>query len=355
MQLPKFNAQGQQFHTELKKRINAYFQETGQKMTGTWKLYSKAVLLVLGMIAVYTHLIFFTPDTWLAIVECLVLGGLTASIGFNIMHDGMHGSFSSRKWANELAGLTLNFLGANNFMWRSKHNIIHHTYTNIEGIDDDLEARPLLRLCESQPRLKIHRVQHWYFWAAYSLLYIWWIVFTDYKKYFLGRIGQIPLQPMKWSDHLSFWGFKLIHATIFVAIPIYFLGWKVWLTGFLIYALFTGLVLSLVFQLAHTVEDTSFPEPIPGKQMMEHEWAIHQLKTTANFATGNRFISWWVGGLNYQIEHHLFPRISHIHYPAISKIIRNACADFNIPYLEHPHMRLAIASHVRHLRSLSRS
>jgi linoleoyl-CoA desaturase len=88
---------------------------------------------------------------------------------------------------------------------------------------------------------------------------------------------------------------------------------------------------------------------------MEHEWAIHQLKTTANFATGNRFISWWVGGLNYQIEHHLFPRISHIHYPAISAIIRNACAEFNIPYLEHPHMRLAIASHVRHLRSLSRS
>lgn len=354
MHLPKFSAQGQQFHTELKKRIQAYFQETEQKMTGNWKLYSKAILLILSMAAVYTHLIFFTPGTFWAILECVVLGGLTASIGFNIMHDGMHGSFSSKKWANELAGLTLNFLGANNFMWRSKHNIIHHTYTNIEGVDDDLEARPLLRLCPSQPRMMIHRVQHWYFWIAYSLLYIWWIFFTDYKKYFLGRIGEIPLQPMKWTDHLSFWGFKLIHAGIFMVIPIVFLGWKVWLVGFLIYALFTGLVLSLVFQLAHTVEDTSFPEPMPGKQIMEHEWAIHQLKTTANFATRNRFISWWVGGLNFQIEHHLFPRISHIHYPAISEIIRKACADFNIPYLEHPRMRLAIASHVRHLKSLSR-
>ena len=208
-------------------------------MTGNWKLYSKAILLVVAMIAVYTHLIFFTPGTVWALLECVVLGGLTASIGFNIMHDGMHGSFSSKKWVNEMAGLTLNFLGANNFMWRSKHNIIHHTYTNIDGIDDDLEARPLLRLSPNQPRLKIHRLQHWYFWAAYSLLYIWWIVFTDYKKYFLGRIGEIPLQPMKWTDHLSFWGFKLIHAGIFIAIPIVFLGWKTWLVGFLVYGLFS--------------------------------------------------------------------------------------------------------------------
>ena len=204
MQLPKFSANGQQFHTELKKRIQAYFQETEQKMTGNWKLYLKAIILVTSLIAFYVHLIFFTPSTLWAIAECFVLGGLTASIGFNIMHDGMHGSFSSRKWANDLAGMTLNFLGANTYMWRSKHNIIHHTYTNIEGIDDDLEAKPLLRLCESQPRLMIHRLQHWYFWAAYSLLYIWWIFVSDYRKYFLRRIGPVELQPMKWSDHVIF-------------------------------------------------------------------------------------------------------------------------------------------------------
>ncbi|HRF18380.1 MAG TPA: fatty acid desaturase, partial [Chitinophagaceae bacterium] len=111
---------------------------------------------------------------------------------------------------------------------------------------------------------------------------------------------------------------------------------------------------SIVFQLAHTVEHTHFPQANPETHKMEDEWAIHQLKTTANFATSNKLISWWVGGLNFQIEHHLFPKISHVHYPAISKIIKKACKDFNIPYIEYPKMRLAVASHVSHLKNLSR-
>lgn len=354
MTIPKFSNASQSFHGELKKRISDYFAQAGKSSTGNFSLYSKAIILVISFLFVYIHLVFFTPTAWLAITECVVLGGLTAAIGFNIMHDGMHGSFSRYKWVNQMAGLSLNFLGANNFMWRSKHNIIHHTYTNIEGIDDDIEAKPLLRLCETQKYYKIHRFQHWYFWAAYSMLYIWWVLFTDYKKYFLRKIGPTPLKKMKPVDHISFWGFKLLHAFLFVALPIYMLGFSTWLTGFLVYAMFAGFVLSIVFQLAHTVEHTHFPQADITTGKMEDEWAVHQLKTTANFATRNRLISWWVGGLNFQVEHHLFPRVSHVHYPAISKIIKKACQDFGIPYIEYPKMRLAVVSHVAHLKNLSR-
>jgi linoleoyl-CoA desaturase len=354
MASPKFSHTSQSFHAELKKRISDYFNQAGKASTGNFHLYFKAIILVISFVAVYTHLVFYTPTTWLAIVECIVLGGLTAAIGFNIMHDGLHGSFSRYKWVNEMAGLSLNFLGANNFMWRSKHNIIHHTYTNIEGIDDDIEAKPLLRLCETQKHYKIHRVQHWYFWFAYSLLYIWWVLFTDYKKYFSRKIGPTPLTKMKLSDHISFWGFKFLHAFIFGVVPIYMLGFMPWIIGFLIYAMFTGFVLSIVFQLAHTVEGTEFPKANIDTNKMEDEWAVHQLKTTANFATRNRLISWWVGGLNFQVEHHLFPRISHVHYPEISKIIRKACQDFGVPYIEYPKMRLAVVSHITHLKNLSR-
>ncbi|MBM3412996.1 MAG: acyl-CoA desaturase [Bacteroidetes bacterium] len=366
MQLPKFkkiksvhpattcNNSIQSFHTELKQRISNYFESRQLKSTGNWKLYSKAIILLCAYFTVYIHLVFFTPPVFWAIVECLILGGLTAAVGFNIMHDGIHGSFSSRAWVNKMAGLTLNMLGANNFMWKTKHNIIHHTYTNIDGVDDDIEARPLLRLCDSQTFYKIHRFQHWYFWAAYSLLYLWWIFFTDYKKYFTKRIGNVPLKPMKIKDHFSFWFFKLLHFLFFIVIPISILGFKAWLIGFLAFGLFTGFALSIVFQLAHTVEDTTFIAASQQSQLVDEEWAIHQLKTTANFATRNRFITWWLGGLNYQVEHHLFPRISHIHYPAISKIIRDTCLQFQIPYLEHPRMRMAFVSHVAHLRALSR-
>jgi linoleoyl-CoA desaturase len=355
MTLPKFSSNAQAFHTELKKRINQYFQENKKRPTGNFQLYLKAVILTVAYISLYIHLIFFTPGVILSILECILIGGLTAGIGFNIMHDGMHGSFSKYKFMNRLAGLSLNFLGANNFMWRTKHNIIHHTYTNIDGIDDDIEARPFLRLCESQKHYKIHRFQHWYFWAAYSLLYIWWVFFTDFKKYFLQKIGPVPLQNMKLKDHITFWGFKLLYMFSFIALPIYMLGFTKWIIGYLIFSLFAGFVLSIVFQLAHTVEGTHFPMPEMPANRMEHEWAVHQLETTANFATNNRVISWLVGGLNFQIEHHLFPKISHVHYPAISKIIKQACADFNINYIEYPKMRLAVASHISHLKNLSRA
>lgn len=354
MASPKFSNASQSFHGELKKRISDYFKEVGTSPTGNYKLFIKAIVLVVSFLFVYIHLLFFTPAVWLALVECIILGGLTAAIGFNVMHDGMHGSFSRYKWVNHLAGLSLNFLGANNFMWKSKHNVIHHTYTNIDGVDDDIEAKPFLRLCETQKYYKVHRFQHWYFWAAYSLLYLWWVFFTDYKKYFLRRIGPTPLTKMTIMDHVSFWAFKLLHLGLFVVLPIYILGFSTWIVGFLVYGMFAGLVLSIVFQLAHTVEHTHFPNADPVTNRMEDEWAIHQLKTTANFATRNKLISWWVGGLNFQIEHHLFPRISHVHYPAISKIIKKACQDFGVPYIEYPKMRLAIASHVTHLKHLSR-
>ena len=354
MNIPKFASGPQSFHSELKRRITAYFEEVGKSTTGNTSLFIKAIILVVSFLAVYVHLVFFTPTTWLALVECVVLGGLTAAIGFNVMHDGAHGSFSRYKWINDLAALSVNFLGANNFMWKTKHNVIHHAYTNVDGVDDDIDARPILRLCETQKHYKVHRYQHFYFWAAYSLLYIWWVFVTDYKKYFTKRIGSMPIKKMNKWDHISFWGFKVVHAVLFIALPIYTVGFMPWLVGFLVSGLVSGFVLSIVFQLAHTVEHTHFPVVDETSGKIEDEWAVHQLKTTANFATRNRIISWLVGGLNFQIEHHLFPKISHVHYPAISKIIKNACADFGIPYIEYPKMRLAVASHVSHLRHLSR-
>ncbi|MFO7823870.1 MAG: acyl-CoA desaturase, partial [Cyclobacterium sp.] len=268
------------------------------------------------------------------------------------MHDGAHGSFSDKPWINKLAGMSINFLGANVFMWKTKHNVVHHSYTNVDGVDDDLNARPFLRLSPSQKKFRIHRFQHYYFMLTYSLLYLYWVFFTDYKKYVTKKVGMVPIQKMKLSDHISFWGFKAIHLVLFVGIPVYMMGWSQWLVGFLVYSLFAGLLLTMVFQLAHSLEETAFPVPSPVTNSLEDEWMIHQIRTTANFATGYKLLTWFLGGLNYQVEHHLFPKISHIHYPAISKIIKQACKDYNITYLEHEKLRLAFLSHFRHLRVL---
>ncbi|HCL82964.1 MAG TPA: acyl-CoA desaturase [Chitinophagaceae bacterium] len=355
MQMPKFSASPSNFHADLKKRINTYFDQLGKSTTGNFSLYLKAAILAVGFIGLYVHLVFFTPPAFLAIAECVLLGGVISAIGFNVMHDGGHGSFSKNKFVNRMAAFSLNILGGNSFIWNTKHNIIHHSYTNVDGVDDDIDIQPFLRMSSNQKRLKMHKYQHVYFWGLYAMLYILWIFLLDYNKYFRSRVGEVPLKKMSLMDHINFWFFKLLHAFIFIALPIYMTGVVAWAVGFLVTATVTGLLISIVFQLAHTVEQTSFPLANIDTNKIENEWAIHQINTTANFATHNRLVSWLVGGLNFQIEHHLFPKISHVHYPALSKIIRQACEEHGIKYIEYPRVHLAIASHVTFLKQLGRA
>ena len=356
MATPKFaNVNGSSFYQELKGRVSNYFTEAKKPATGNFGLYFKAVLFWVSYVALYVHLVFFPHPTWLAIIECFFMGGLTAAIGFNVMHDGGHGSFSPSKFWNKIAAFSVNALGASGIMWNNKHNIIHHTYTNIDGVDDDIEIKPMLRMCPTQKKYFIHRFQHIYVWFLYTLLLIIWVFATDYTKYFSKKVGSVAIKKMSTFDHVAFWIAKAGYAFMMIALPIWMLGFVPWLLGFLIIAMFSGFVLSIVFQLAHTVEETTFPVPSTDVNTIENEWAIHQIETTANFATKNKLISWLVGGLNFQIEHHLFPKVSHIHYPAISKIIKQACLEYGIKYTEFPKMRHAIVSHASHLRKMGRA
>jgi linoleoyl-CoA desaturase len=354
MATPKFSPSTQSFHSELKKRINTYFAEKGKSFTGGVRIYTKALVLFVAFVVLYVHLVFFTPAAWLAIAECVLLGFAVASIGFNIMHDGGHGSFSKKQWINNLAAISINILGGSHFMWNMKHNVIHHAYTNIDGVDDDIDIKPWMRMSSTQPKYAMHRYQHIYFWFLYAMLYIFWIFVMDYQKYFTRKIGSMPLKKMSLADHMLFWGFKALYLFLFLFLPIYTVGFGSWLIGFLVFSVITGLVISIVFQLAHTVEHTHFPVPNEATGKLDDEWAVHQLKTTANFAPHSKLLSWFVGGLNFQIEHHLFPKISHIHYPEIRRIIKQTCQEYGVPYIEYPKMRSAVASHVAFLKQMGR-
>jgi linoleoyl-CoA desaturase len=355
MAIPKFPSVKQSFHVELKKRINDYFETSGKSVTGNKQLFIKAGVLFTAFLGLYVHLVFFTPSTIWAVLECVILGLVVAGIGFNIMHDGAHGSFSKYKWVNNVAAFSLNLLGGSSFMWNVKHNVIHHAYTNIDGVDDDIDIQPWMRMSSTQPKLKMHKYQHFYFWFLYSMLYILWVFVLDYQKYFKRKIGGMPLKKMTAWDHIVFWGFKAIYLFLFFLVPFYTVGFVPTIIGFLIFSVIAGFILSIVFQLAHTVEHTHFPVPHDESGKLDDEWAIHQLKTTANFAPKNKLISWLVGGLNYQIEHHLFPKISHVHYPAIRKIIKQACSEFNVPYTEYKKMSHAVISHVLFLKQMGRA
>lgn len=352
--IPKFPAAKNSLHAELRKRVQEYFDVNGISSTGNSNLYVKAIVFVSLFLIIYLHLLLFTTAWYWGIAECIVLGCLIAGIGFNIMHDGSHGSFSKRKWSNRLAAYSANIVGANHFMWNIKHNMIHHSFTNVDGVDDDIEVGFLMRMAPSQKRYKMHRFQHLYFWVLYLMLYVFWIFFSDYNKYFTQRIGEMPLKKMTAKDHIAFWGIKIYHGFVFIALPIILVGWLHWLIGFLTFSFVAGFVLSIVFQLAHTVEGTEFPVAEMPANRLPDEFAEHQIKTTANFATKNKIVSWLLGGLNFQIEHHLFPKISHVHYPAISNIVRNVCGEYHLKYIEYPTVGKAIGAHIRFLKQMGK-
>jgi linoleoyl-CoA desaturase len=352
--VPKFPGTKNSLHSELKARVQKYFDENNIKQTGNIALWHKAVVLLVAFVGLYLHLLIVQPAWYWSILECALLGAVVASIGFNIMHDGGHGSFSQNKVMNNIASWTSSMLGASQFMWNVKHNMIHHTYTNVDGIDDDIEIGVLMRMAPTQKKYWLHRFQHVYFVPLYMMMYIFWVFFSDYNKYFTKKIGDMPLKKMSVSDHIRFWAVKVWHAAVFVVIPIMVVGWLKWLIGFLVLSLVGGFILSIVFQLAHTVEDAHFPIADESTNRLPDEFAAHQIKTTANFATKDRLINWFVGGLNFQIEHHLFPKISHIHYPAISKIVKAVCQEYQLQYVEYPTMSRAVVAHVRFLKQMGR-
>ena len=340
------------FFITLRSRVNDYFKQNNLKYTGNFKLYAKTAILVLSMFACYTFLVFFTPSsTALALGVCAVMGVIMAAIGFNVMHDGAHGSYSENKTVNTLMTATLNLMGGSSFIWKQKHNVNHHSFTNIEGLDDDIDIQPFIRVNSSQPKYWFHKFQHIYSLFLYCFTYVFWIFYNDFKKYFSGKVSEhTKLKKMKRSEHIMFWFTKIAYTIAFLVVPMFVVGVLDTLVAYLVIGSVCGFVIALVFQLAHIYEASEFVAPQDGPIKVENDWAIHQINTTANFATQNKFVSWLWGGLNYQIEHHLFPKISHVHYPAVSKIVKDTCHEFNVFYKEFPTVLSAVRSHMVHIK-----
>jgi linoleoyl-CoA desaturase len=352
MKQVSFGHDHQDFWKTLKDEVNLYFKKTNKEKTGNGVLYFKTGLFLTGFVATYLVLMMVEMPVVPSLLMCGLLGFFGASIGFNIMHDACHGSYSNKKWVNEIVGLSMNLIGSNAFLWKQKHNVIHHTYTNIDGVDDDIQKSPLLRHCKTQVWKPAHRFQHIYMFFLYGVSSIFWAFVTDVQKYFSDKIGSHKRWKMPIHEHFIFWISKLYYVIVFCAIPIYIHGFGVWLIGYFAMNFIFGTWLSVVFQLAHVVEITEFEKPEENQTLKIDDWAVHQIRTTADFAPNNKIISFLVGGLNFQVVHHLFPHVSHVHYPAIQKIVAETCQKFGIDYHCNPTMIAALASHVKTMRIL---
>jgi linoleoyl-CoA desaturase len=335
-----------EFVADLKDSVGKWFEVQGISDKANGAMVLKTVIILGTLVGSYLLLLTNTVSGWGAVGLVVLMGVAMAGVGFSIAHDALHGAYSDKNWVNTVLGASFDLLGANGYMWQITHNVIHHTYTNIQGVDEDLTVSPLLRLSPRSEWLPIHRFQQWYAPAAYSMSTLFWVFAKDYK-YFLARdIGPFkekkhPAGAIAWLlfSKIAYYGYALVLPLLLIQAP----WWKI-LLGFLAVHLIAGMILGIVFQLAHVVEGTDYPLPDESGNM-EHTWAVHEMLTTANFARKSKLICWYVGGLNFQIEHHLFPKVCSIHYPAISDIVKQVADRHGIPYNENQTFWQAVRSH----------
>ena len=352
----KFNtAKSPDFITDLREQVNHYFTDNHLSTHANFAMVVKTITLLAITFGSYALILtnWFAP--WQMLLLAIVFGLGVAGIGFSIQHDANHGAYSKHAWVNKVLGLTLNLIGGNAFTWKIQHNILHHTYTNIYDYDEDLDAGIIVRLSPNAPLRKFHRYQQYFAFAAYSLVTLSWFLIKDFKKIkrYNGGINEGYQKAIPTSEYIILILSKIIYTSYAIIIPLMVLNihWWQFLIGFLVMHFTTGVVLSVIFQLAHVVEGPEQPMP-DGNGLIDNAWAIHQMRTTANFARNNKFICWYVGGLNFQIEHHLFAKICSIHYPKISPIVRAVALKHGVPYYEQRTLRDAIKSHFHFLKIL---
>ncbi|QHT68752.1 acyl-CoA desaturase [Rhodocytophaga rosea] len=345
-----------EFFATVRKRVDAYFKENNISKNANAAMWAKTTFFLGGLVIIYALIISnqFSPLVMLGLA--VLLGMFAAFIGFNVCHDAIHGSFSANPKVNKVLSLVFNVIGANAYVWSITHNVVHHTYTNIPGHDEDIEVAPgLIRLSPDEKVTWMQQYQHLYAFLLYGLASLSWVFRKDFKKFYQKRIGQYDNSTHPKGEVFNLFFFKGVYYVLFLIIPLIVLDitWWQFLIGFVAMHLAEGLVLGLVFQLAHVVEGTEFPSP-DEEGNIEEAWAVVQMRTTANFARKSWLANFLCGGLNFQIEHHLFPRICHIHYRPVSEIVKKTAEEFGLPYIESETFGGAIASHYKMLRKFGK-
>ena len=347
------NRDAKAFVKDVRSRAAEHFAQTGRSRKADWRMVVKTIA-ILG-VTVGAYGLIMTGQLSLGQMWFLsfVVGLGMAGIGFSVAHDALHGAYSSNRFVNAALGFTFDLMGANGYMWKITHNVIHHTYTNIHDVDEDLTVSPLLRLSPGARHYWFHRFQHRYGFLAYGLATVNWLFAKDFQQFLKRDIGPYENKKHPVAEIAILLVCKVLAVTWMIVLPLMFLDitWWQFLIGFLTAHMTAGMILGVIFQLAHVVEGPEFLQP-DEEGTMEYAWLVHEMRTTSNFAFKNKVLSWYIGGLNYQIEHHLFPNISHIHYRKIAPIVRQTAEEFGLPYHSNGSFLSAIVKHYKMLREL---
>jgi linoleoyl-CoA desaturase len=343
---------GGSFYQELRAKVKEHTSDPRKARRAQRQLHMKSGVVVAWAAASWALMVFVASSWWLGVIFAVSLGLAMAGIAFNLTHDANHGAYPGSRWLGRNMRWTLDLLGASSYVWRIKHNVVHHTYTNISGADGDIEQLPFLRLAPDQPQRWYVRFQHFYAWPLYGLFAVKWQIFGDITQLKIGNIEGTPLPWPKGKELVGFWLGKVAFLGWTIGIPLFFHSpWYVILV-FMVSSFVLAFTLAVTFQLAHAVDEATFTTMDQMAAAGSTEWARHQVETTVDFAPNNKFLAWYMGGLNYQIEHHLFSKVCHTHYPSLAPMVREACEKHGVRYVAHRTLWSAVKSHARWLKRM---
>ncbi len=350
------------FHETVTARAMQYFKLNNISPYANTKMWVKTYVMLLmyfiPCVMMVTGAAAGHPWIFFSLWVMMALGMI--GIGTSVMHDAHHGTYSPKQKTNKIIGAILEVIGGFSVTWKIQHNQLHHTYTNIAGFDEDLDTMSILRFSPRQERKWYHRYQHLYVWFFYGIMTLFWMTAKDYIQAIRYRQHDLLV-----THHLSLKQavfritlYKLFYYSYIIVLPILFAGapWYYVIFGFLMMHFISGVVLACIFQPSHIVEESEFalPKATDGKMEMEDSWAVHEVENTTDFAPKSKFLTWFIGGLNFQIEHHLFTRICHVHYPAIAPIVKKTAEEFGVEYHTEPTYWQALRGHIRMLKKLGR-
>lgn len=346
-----------EFYKTLQLRVREYFKESEKSRYANTNMILKTVFMISLYFVPFILLLTVFDNPWISFLMWILMGTGMAGIGLSIMHDANHGAYSKNKHVNKALGFLLLALGGSDVNWRIQHNILHHTYTNVTGMDEDINPGKIMRFSPHAERLKVHRYQHVYAWFLYGLMTLMWCTVKDYRQ--AARYERMDLMKTQGITYgklmTSIIISKFFYFSITLGLPLIFssLPWWATILGFLSMQFIAGLVLGMIFQPAHVVPTSNYPVPDDSGNI-DADWAVSQLFNTANFAPKAKLFSWYVGGLNFQIEHHLFPNICHVHYNKLAKIVKETAEEYNLPYISQKTFYGALREHTIMLRNLGR-
>jgi linoleoyl-CoA desaturase len=345
--------ENQDFCNTLKTRVRDYFKTKDLSIHSNLSMKLKTVAVITVWVGAYVALIAGLIPSQFNYFLWVILGLSVALVTMNVGHDAIHGAYSGKKWVNDLLSHTFSLNGASVYMWKKMHNVAHHTYTNVPGYDEDIAPASIIRVSPEAELKPVHKFQHIYSFVLYTLSTISWVFVKDYVKFFKNEVGNYNNKTHKRKEYFFLFFYKMIAYTLFWILPFLLINdtWYHILIGIVSMYLVSGFYLSLVFMLAHAVEEMHFPTP-NIKGTIENQWLVHQLYTTSNFCSSSPLAAFLTGGLNQQIEHHLFPNICSIHYPELSKIVKETTTEFGIPYREFKGFGNALLSHYKFLKAM---